>query len=85
MPQLLSETKVFIALLFHSLHSSTNQQLFSLIKAANMKNTISLLEQRKPSRATTKLPLFTISKDKWNTKEGTGESLKNALNVVTLV
>jgi len=40
--------------------------------------TISVM-QRKPLCATTKLTLFTISKDEWNTKE---DSLKNALDVL---
>jgi len=30
---------------------------------------------------TTKLKLFTVSKDEWDTKEGTGKSIKNALYV----
>ena len=29
--------------------------------------------QRKPSRATTKSTLFTVSKDEWNIKEDTGK------------
>jgi len=37
--------------------------------------------KRKPSRATTELTLFTVSKDEWNTKEGTGIK-KNALYVL---
>ena len=41
-----------------------------------------LITQRKPSRATTELTLFTVSKDEWNTKEDTGKSLKNALHVL---
>jgi len=41
-----------------------------------------LVTQRKQSHATTKLTLFTISKDEWNTKEDTGKSLKNALQVL---
>jgi len=55
----------------------------SVIKVATMKiqtirfGTISIT-QRKPSHATTKLMLFTVSKDEWNTLE----SLKNALNVL---
>jgi len=36
----------------------------------------------KPSRATTKSTLFTVSKDEWNTKEDAGKSLKNALHVL---
>jgi len=35
--------------------------------------------QRKPSCATTKLMLFSVSKDEWNTKE---DSLKNALDIL---
>ena len=38
--------------------------------------------QRKPSCATTKLNFFTVSKDEWNTKENTGKSLKNVLQVL---
>jgi len=38
--------------------------------------------QGKPSRATTKLTLFTVSKDEWNIKEDTGKSLKNVLDVL---
>jgi len=30
---------------------------------------------------TTKSTLFTVSKDEWDTKEGTGKSMKNALHV----
>jgi len=30
---------------------------------------------------TAKLTLFVVSKDDWNTKEGTGKSIKNALRV----
>jgi len=41
-----------------------------------------LITQRKPSRATTKLTFFTVSEDEWNTKEDTGKSLKNALQVL---
>jgi len=34
----------------------------------------------KPSHvSTTKLTLFTVSKDEWDTKEGTGKSMKTAL------
>jgi len=35
-----------------------------------------LINQRKPSRATTKLTLSTVSKDECNTKEDTRKSLK---------
>ena len=38
--------------------------------------------QRKPSHAATKLMFFTVSKDEWNTKEESGKSLKNALDVL---
>ena len=36
--------------------------------------------ERKPSCATTKPILFTVSKDECNTKEDIGESLKDALH-----
>ena len=36
--------------------------------------------ERKPSCATTKSILFTVSKDECNTKEDIGESLKDALH-----
>jgi len=38
--------------------------------------------KRKPSHATTELTLFAVSKDKWNTKEGTDKSMKNAFYVL---
>jgi len=38
--------------------------------------------QRKPSACNTKLMLFTVSKDEWNTKEDFGKSLKNELNIL---
>jgi len=52
-----------------------------------MKNTDNLfgmisVMKRKPSHAITKLTLFNVSKDEWNTKEDTGKSLKNALNML---
>jgi len=34
--------------------------------------------ESKPSYATTKVTLFIVSKDEWNTKEDTGKSMKNA-------
>ena len=41
-----------------------------------------MITQRKPSCATTKLTLFTVSKDEWDTKEDTGKSMKNALYIL---
>jgi len=38
--------------------------------------------QRKPSRATTQSIPFTVSKDEWHAKKGTGKSMKNALHVL---
>jgi len=35
--------------------------------------------KRKPSYATAESTLFTVRKDEWNTNEGTGKSMKNAL------
>ena len=47
-----------------------------------MKNTDDFCYEGKPSRATTKSTLFAVSKDKSDTKEDTGKSMKNALYVL---
>ena len=47
-----------------------------------MKNTGDFHYEGKPSHATTKLTLFAVSKDEWDTKEDTGKSMKNALYVL---
>ena len=54
----------------------------SAIKVATMKNTNDFGYKWKPSSVTTNstpfaLP-FSVSKDKWDTKENTGKSMKNA-------
>ena len=49
---------------------------------ATMKNTDNFRYEGKPLCATTKSTPFTISKDEWDTKEDTGESMKNALYVL---
>jgi len=46
-----------------------------------MKITHVFLYEWKPSHASTKLTLFVVSKDEWDTKEGTGKSMKKALYV----
>ena len=53
----------------------------SAIKIATTKNTDDFHYKGKPSRATTKSTLFTVSKDEWNmyTKEDSDKSMKNAL------
>ena len=51
----------------------------SAITIATMKNTDNFLYGGKPSHATAKSTLFTVSKDEWDTKEDTGKSMKNAL------
>ena len=67
--------------MFNLLHSSTNQEVVEkhlCIKSSHYeKYGRFLVTQWKPSRATTKLMLFIVSKDEWNTKEDTGKSLKN--------
>ena len=40
-----------------------------------MKNTDDFRYEGKPSCATTKLTLFAVSKDEWDTKEDTGKSI----------
>ena len=54
----------------------------SAIKIATMKNTDDFCYKGKPSCATTKLTLFAVSKDEWDTKEDTSKSMKNALYVL---
>ena len=49
----------------------------SAIKIVAMKNTDDFRYEGKPSRATAKSTLFTVSKDEWDTKEDTGKSMKN--------
>jgi len=75
-----------LSAMFDSLHSSTNQEVFEkhLCNKSSHYEKCGwfLVMQRKPSRATTNLMLFIVSKDEWNTKEDTGKFLKNALNVL---
>jgi len=51
----------------------------SVIKVAIM--TISIAQKK---HTTIKLTLFVVSKAKWNTKEDTGKSMKNAFYIVKL-
>ena len=75
-----------LSAVFDSLHSSTNQEVFEkhlCIKSSHYdKYGWFLVTLRKPSRATTKLMLFTVSKDEWNTKEDSGKCLKNTLHIL---
>jgi len=69
--------------MFTSLHSSKNQEL----SEKHLCNQGSLYEKNTDNfyytkEVTTKSMLFTVSKDKWNTKEDTGKSLKNALHIL---
>ena len=54
----------------------------SAIKIATMKNMDDFRYEGKPSCATAKLTLFTVSKDEWDTKEDTGKSMKNAMYIL---
>ena len=71
-----------LSAMFNPLHSITNPESSSAIKVATMKNTDDFCYEGKPSRATTKSTLFTVSKDEWDTKEDTGKSTKNALYIL---
>ena len=63
--------------LYTALHNRNYSKSTSVIKVAlTMKNTHT---HRKPSCGTTKLTLFTVSRDERNTKEDTGKSMKNVL------
>jgi len=72
--------------MFSPLYSSTNQQLLvkrtSAIKITTMKIT-NVISATNGSyhMPTTKSALFAVSKDEWDTKEGTGKFMKNALYV----
>jgi len=89
-PQLLSETEVSITLLcqLFSTHCTAVQiknclKSTSAIKVETIKKIQMIsVTQRKPSCTTTKLTLFTVSKDEWNTKEDNGKSLENALDAL---
>jgi len=65
----------FSITIFDLLHSSTSQELFEkhlCNKSSHCEKYGRFLgTQRKPSHATTKLMLLTVSKDEWNTKEDT--------------
>ena len=58
----------------------------SAIKTATMKNTddfcYNFCYKGKPSCAIAKSTHFAVGKDEWDTKEGTGKSMKNALYVL---
>ena len=78
-----STNQQLFAVLF--VDSNTNQELFE----KHLCNQNSHYEkyrrfpyEGKPSRATAKSTLFTVSKDEWDTKEDTGKSTKNALYVL---
>jgi len=71
-----------LSAVFDSLLSSTSQdevfEKYLCNKSSHYeKYGLFLVTQRKPSRATTKLTLFTVNKDEWYIKEDTGKSLKN--------
>jgi len=76
-----------LSAMFDSLHSSMSHEVFEkhlCNKSSHYEKSdyFSFRRQRKPSCATTKLMLFIVSKDEWNTKEDTGKSLKNKLHVL---
>ena len=52
------------------------------IKIATMKNTDDYHYEGKPSCATAKSTLLTVGKDEWDTKEGTGKSMRNTLYIL---
>ena len=67
---------------YTALQSKNCLKSTSAIKVATMKNTNSFHYEGKPSPAAAKLTPFTVSKDKWDTKEDTDKSMKNALYVL---
>ena len=63
-----------------------NQELFEkhlrYQNRATVTNTDDFHYEGKPSHAIAKSTLFAVSKDEWDTKEGTGKSMKDALYVL---
>ena len=89
MRQLLSESEISIMLhcQLYSTHYTALEIKYcskstSAIKVATMINTDDFHYERKPSRATTKLTLFAVSKDEWDIKEDSGKSKKNSLYIL---
>jgi len=64
--------------MFNPLINSTNQQLLKRTFVIKVATTDDFRNKWKPSRAMT---LFVVNKDEWDTKEGCGKSMKNALHV----
>ena len=82
-------SEVFITLncqlYFNLLHSITSQKLFEkhlCNQSSYYENIDDFHSEGKPSRATTKSTPFAVSKDKWDAKEDTGKSMKNAFHVL---
>jgi len=71
-----------VQLISQQYESITVLKSTSVIKVTTMKNTDNSVTQRKPSCETTKLMLFAVSKDEWNTKVESGKSLKNVLDIL---
>ena len=71
-----------LSAMFNPLHSNTNQGLFEKYLCNQSNHYEKYGYERKPSCATAKSTLFTVSKDEWDTKEDTGKSMKNALYVL---
>jgi len=75
------EDALFTAM-FNLLCSSTNQQLFKKNFCNHYENYRWFpLQMESIVYLPTKLTLFMESRDEWDTKEGTGKSMKNALHV----
>jgi len=83
----ISESIYYISLsaMFNPLHSSMDQKYLYLHNQSSHYNknaAIFVTEGGHHNVHTTKSTLFTVSKDEWDTKEDTGKSLKNALDVL---
>jgi len=72
-----------LSAMFNSLHSSTNQEKHLCNQGSHHEKIWTIfVTQRKPSHATIKSTLFTVSKDEWITKQDTGKSLNNTLHIL---
>ena len=88
-PQLSSETEVFITLLcqlclthYTAVQIKNCLRSTSVLKVATMKSMDDFSLRKGSHHVQPQLTLVTVSKDEWNTKEDTGKSLKNALHLL---
>jgi len=89
-PQLYLRVKYPLRFFAYHVHPVTHatvqikncSKIISVIKVATMKNTDNFRYAKEAITCNHQINAFIVSKDKWNTKEDTGKSLKNALDIL---